>query len=126
MRRQLELSNEAAAVLGAPGDGVLRAIEEHARSSVFLRGNVLTLDGDDAAVDHAAEVVREVSELIGGYLPAGLSDAELRTIVERAVADAGAQSPRDMGKVMKTVLPVVDGRADGGRVSREVKAVLGG
>ncbi len=66
------------------------------------------------------------AELIGGYLPAELSDAELRTIVERAVADAGAQSPRDMGKVMKTVLPAVDGRADGGRVSREVKAVLGG
>jgi phosphate starvation-inducible PhoH-like protein len=66
MRRQLELSNSAAAVLGAPGDGVLRAIEEHARCSVFLRGNVLTLDGGDAAVEQAAEVVREVSELIEG------------------------------------------------------------
>ncbi len=66
------------------------------------------------------------AELIGGYLPAELSDAELRALVERAVADAGAASARDMGKVMKTVLPVVDGRADGGRVSREVKAVLGG
>ncbi len=66
MRRRLELSNQAAAVLGAPGDGVLRAIEEHARCSVFLRGNVLTLDGGDAAVEQAAEVVREVSELIEG------------------------------------------------------------
>ena len=64
------------------------------------------------------------AELIGGYLPAELSDDELRALVERAVAQAGATSPRDMGAVMKTVMPAVDGRADGRRVSAQVQAVL--
>ena len=66
------------------------------------------------------------AELIAGYLPAELSDEELRTLVERAVADAGASSPRDVGVVMKAVMPAVDGRADGRRVSSQVKAVLAG
>jgi hypothetical protein len=66
----------------------------------------------------------EEADLIGAYLPAELSDEELRTIVEQAVADAGATSPRDMGMVMKLVMPAVDGRADGKRVSAQVKEVL--
>ena len=66
----------------------------------------------------------EEADLIGAYLPAELSDEELRTIVEQAVTDAGATSPRDMGMVMKLVMPAVDGRADGKRVSAQVKEVL--
>jgi len=66
------------------------------------------------------------AELIGAYLPAEMTDEELRTIVERAVADAGATSPRDMGNVMKLVMPAVGGRADGRRVSARVKEVLAG
>lgn len=64
------------------------------------------------------------AELIGGYLPAELGDEQLRAIVVQAVADAGATSPRDMGNVMKLVMPAVDGRADGKRVSAQVKEVL--
>ena len=64
------------------------------------------------------------AELIGGYLPAELGDEELRAIVVQAVADAGATSPRDMGNVMKLVMPAVGGRADGKRVSAQVKEVL--
>ena len=65
-------------------------------------------------------------ELIGAYLPAELSDAELQAIVERAVIESGAQSPKDMGQAMKSVMAVVDGRADGKRVSGLVRAALGG
>ncbi len=79
----------------------------------------------DAGRDELAAGEETEAELIAGYLPAELGDDELRAIVERAVADAGAASPRDMGKVMKAVMPAVDGRADGGRVSRQVRAVLG-
>ena len=68
----------------------------------------------------------EEADLIGAYLPAELGDEELRTIVEKAVADAGATSPRDMGMVMKLVMPAVDGRADGKRVSAQVKEALTG
>jgi uncharacterized protein len=65
-------------------------------------------------------------ELIGAYLPAELSDGELRAVVEQALADSGARSPKDMGVAMKSVMAAVDGRADGKRVSGLVKAVLGG
>jgi uncharacterized protein YqeY len=66
------------------------------------------------------------AKLIGGYLPAELSDAELRDIVERAVRESGAESVRDMGRAMGTAMAAVDGRADGARVSGLVKAALGG
>lgn len=66
------------------------------------------------------------AELIGSYLPAELSDEELREVVERAVRESGAQSPRDMGRAMGSAMAAVDGRADGGRVSGLVKAALGG
>ena len=64
------------------------------------------------------------AELIGGYLPAELSDDELRGLVDQAVADTGAASPQDMGMVMKAVMPAVAGRADGRRVSAQVKEAL--
>jgi hypothetical protein len=72
----------------------------------------------------AAEDVEK--ELIATYLPAELSDEELRAIVETALADSGAQSPKDMGVAMKSAMAVVAGRADGKRVSGLVKAALDG
>lgn len=64
------------------------------------------------------------AEVIAGYLPAEMDDDELRAIVEAAVAEAGASSPKDMGQVMKAAMPKVAGRADGKRVSAIVKEVL--
>jgi uncharacterized protein YqeY len=66
------------------------------------------------------------AELIGGYLPAELSDQELAAIVEQAVRDSGAASARDMGSAMKQAMALVDGRADGKRVSGLVRAALPG
>ncbi len=66
------------------------------------------------------------AELIGAYLPAELSDVELQSIVQQAVASSGARSPKDMGSAMKSAMAAVDGRADGKRVSGLVKAALGG
>ena len=63
-------------------------------------------------------------ELIGGYLPAELSDEELRAIVAQARADSGAESAKDMGAAMKQAMAAVDGRADGKRVSGLVRAAL--
>ncbi len=62
--------------------------------------------------------------LIGGYLPAELSDDDLRAIVTKVVADSGAASPKDMGRVMGQVMGAVDGRADGRRVSALVQEAL--
>jgi uncharacterized protein YqeY len=66
------------------------------------------------------------AKLIGGYLPAELSDDELAEIVQRAVRESGAESAKDMGRAMGSAMAAVDGRADGGRVSGLVKAALGG
>jgi uncharacterized protein len=66
------------------------------------------------------------AELIAGYLPAELPEAQLREIVERAVRDSGAESVGDMGRAMGLAMAAVDGRADGKRVSVLVRAALGG
>lgn len=73
----------------------------------------------------AAEAETELA-VVKAYLPAELSDEELAAIIDAAVAGSGASGPRDMGQVMKLVLPQVTGRADGGRVSAMVKARLVG
>lgn len=65
------------------------------------------------------------AEVIATYLPAEMGDDELRRIVEAAVAESGAQSPKDMGQVMKAAMPKVGGLADGKRVSAMAKEVLG-
>lgn len=66
------------------------------------------------------------AELIAGYLPAQLDDAELAELVDAAIAETGAGSPREMGAVMKVLVPRVAGRADGKRVSAAVKERLAG
>jgi phosphate starvation-inducible PhoH-like protein len=63
-RRQLELSNEVAAELAGAQDSILRTLEEHLDAQVFLRGNVVTLDGDAEAVHQAATVIRELSAMV--------------------------------------------------------------
>ncbi len=65
MRRQLELENSVAAELAGSRDAVLKSLEGHLDCAVFLRGNVLTLEGEPEAVEAAASVVHELSELIG-------------------------------------------------------------
>jgi uncharacterized protein YqeY len=57
----------------------------------------------DAGRDDLASAEEAEAELIGGYLPAELGDDELRTLVEQAVADTGAESPRDMGRVKEAL-----------------------
>ena len=64
------------------------------------------------------------AELIDAYLPEQLSDEELHAIVGDAVAESGATSPKQMGQVMSLVMPRVQGRADGKRVSALVKEKL--
>ncbi len=64
------------------------------------------------------------AELIAAYLPAELSDEELKAIVRDAVAETGASSPKEMGQVMKAAMARTGGRADGKRVSAHVREAL--
>ena len=102
-------------------------------------------DGDEVAVLQrerkkrleAAEAYRDAgraeqadaegleAELIEGYLPQQLSDEELGELVAAAVEETGATERRQMGDVMKALMPKVGGRADGKRVSAAVREKLG-
>jgi len=62
--------------------------------------------------------------VIQGYMPAQLGDAEIDAIIVKAIADSGATTAKDMGKVIGLVRPQVAGRADMGKISESVKAKL--
>jgi uncharacterized protein YqeY len=80
----------------------------------------------DAGRADKAEQESKEGEVILKYLPAQLSEDEVKKIVADAVAEAGATTPQQMGAVMKIVQPKVAGKADGAMVSSLVKAALGG
>jgi phosphate starvation-inducible PhoH-like protein len=96
VRRQIELENPVAAELAGSKDAVLRALEGHLDCDVFLRGNVLTLDGDPEAVEAAAAVVNELSALIvqGHEIAPGTIEAVKRALDEH-------ESP---GKILEDVV----------------------
>jgi uncharacterized protein YqeY len=71
-----------------------------------------------------ADRERAEGGVIDEYLPAQLSDDELRELVSTAIAEAGASGPQAMGSVMKIATPLVAGRAEGGRIAGEVKRQL--
>jgi uncharacterized protein YqeY len=74
---------------------------------------------DESAAGEEYEVA-----LIEGYLPADISDDELEGLVADAIAETGATSQREMGKVMSAVMSKAGGRADGKRVSELVRGRL--
>ena len=97
---------------------ILEKMLKQRRESVtqFAQGN-----RPDLVAKEEAEI-----KVIQGYLPAQLSEAELDALVAEAVAQSGAASVKDMGKVMGLVKPKVAGKADMGAVSAKIKAKLGG
>ena len=73
--------------------------------------------------DLLAALEQEIAILME-YLPEQMTEAEVRSLVTQAVADAQASSPKDMGKVMALLIPKVKGRADGKLVNSLVKELL--
>jgi uncharacterized protein YqeY len=86
----------------------------HESAAAFREGGRPELAAAEEAEAHVIEA----------YLPAELSDDELRAIVASAVAETGASSPKDMGQVMKAAMARVQGRADGKRVSALAQEAL--
>jgi uncharacterized protein len=80
----------------------------------------------EAGREELARGEESEAELIGGYLPAELSEQELEAIVEQAVRESGATSVKEIGAAMRQAMAAVDGRADGKRVSGLVRAALQG
>ena len=79
----------------------------------------------DAGRADRAHRERAEGEVIAGYLPAQLTDAELAELVAAVIAETGASGPSAMGQVMKRVTPQTAGRAEGSRVAAEVRRQLG-
>ncbi len=71
-------------------------------------------------------VEKEEAELkiLQDFMPAQMSDEEVETLIQKAIADVGAASVKDMGKVMKVLMPQITGRADEKAAGEKVKALL--
>lgn len=97
--------------------------------AVLQRERKKRLEAAEAFADggrpEQAAAERTEAELIEAYLPEQLSDAELEALVADAVEETGADSMQEMGQVMGVVMPKVQGRADGKRVSAAVRERLG-
>lgn len=80
----------------------------------FRKGNRMDL----------VETLEQEVAILMGYLPQQLEEAEVRALVEQAIAETQATSPKDMGKVMAALMPKVKGRADGKLVNTIVRDLL--
>ncbi len=78
----------------------------------------------DGGRPELADTEESEAELIAGYLPPELDDAQLDAIIAAAIDETGASSPRDMGQVMKVVMAKSGGAADGKRASGRVREAL--
>ncbi|MCW8963545.1 MAG: GatB/YqeY domain-containing protein [Gammaproteobacteria bacterium] len=96
---------------------VLMKMVKQRRESIeqFTKGNRSDL----------AEVEEAELEIIKAYMPEPLTDTEIDTLIEKAIADSGAETIKDMGKVMGILKPQLQGRAEMGPVSGKIKAKLG-
>lgn len=71
-----------------------------------------------------AEKELKEAEIYKGYLPAQMSEEEIRKVVAETIPEVGATGPSDMGRVMAAMMPKVKGKADGALVNKLVKEVL--
>jgi uncharacterized protein YqeY len=125
--------------------GTLRLLLSELRNKEIEKGRALT---DDEALSLVAAAVKQRQESVAhfgaggrqdlvarenaeievlrGYLPEALTGAQLVELIDQAVAETGAGSPKEMGRVMAWLMPRVRGRAEGAEVSRLVRERLGG
>ena len=105
-----------------------RALEDNEIVNILRSGvkkrhesiEMFTKGGRQDLVDKESAEIK----VLEGFLPAGLSAAELEALVAAAIAETGAASMKDIGKVMKAVLPRVAGRADGSEINKLIRAKL--
>lgn len=79
---------------------------------------------EKAGREDLSDKVKIEIAIVENYLPAQLTDEEIRQIVAQAIADTGATSAKEFGKVMGAVMPKVKGKADGNQVNAIVKELL--
>jgi len=107
-----------APVTEAEGFAVLQTLVKQRQEAA---GQYRSGNREDLAKKEEAEI-----EILRRFLPQALSDGELQAIIKETIAEIGATDIKQMGLVIKAVMPQIAGRADGARVSAAVKAALGG
>ncbi|GAB4569877.1 MAG: GatB/YqeY domain-containing protein [Anaerolineae bacterium] len=73
-----------------------------------------------------AEAEQQELNILEAYLPKQMTESEIAELVKEVIAEVGASSPKDMGNVMRVLMPRVKGQADGGLVNRIVREQLSG
>ena len=123
LRLALSAIKNAEVSKGGPLDdaAVLAILQKEVKSRRETAAEAGTAGRDDLVADAEAEIV-----ILEAFLPQPLDESALRDIVEKAVRESGAESVREMGSVMKIVMPHVQGRADGKQVSSLVREYLQG
>lgn len=115
--KDFEVNNRDKALTDADAIGILR-------KSVKSRRDAITQFESGGRPDLVAKETAEIA-VIESFLPAAISDAELLAAVDAAIAETGANSPQQVGLVMKAALAKVAGRADGSAVNKLVRERLG-
>jgi uncharacterized protein YqeY len=113
-----EVSGKEARVLSE--DEIITVLSREAKKRREAAEEFAKANRPDKAAEEKAE-----GEVIAKYLPAQLSEEDIKKMIAAAVASTGATGPGDMGKVMGAIKPQIAGKADGALVSSLVKAALG-
>ena len=114
-----EVSGKEARVL--TDDEIITVLSREAKKRREAAEDFAKAGRTDKAADEKAE-----GEVIAKYLPAQLSEDDIKALIAAAVASTGAAGPADMGKVMGAIKPLIAGKADGSLVSSLVKSTLAG
>ncbi len=102
-------------------DAVVKVLQSYRKKVRDSLAGARESGRDELVAQAEAELV-----VVESYLPAELDDAALEALVREVIAETGAESMKDMGRVMKAVLAKAAGRVDGSRVSPVVKTLLAG
>ena len=112
-----EVSGKEARVL--TDDEIITVLSREAKKRREAAEEFAKAGRTDKAADEKAE-----GDVIARYLPAQLSEDDIKKLIAAAIASTGAAGPADMGKVMGAIKPQIAGKADGAVVSSLVKAAL--
>ncbi len=113
--KEIELGKE----LG--DDGILDVISKAVKQRRDSAKQYRDAGREDLANNEEAEI-----KVLTEYLPSQMTEDEIKKVVDGTITEAGAESMKDMGKVMKLLMPKVQGKADGAVVNKIVKATLSG
>ncbi len=117
--RAAVLQTEKDSLAEVDEEGVMALIAKEVKKREEVLGDLKDSDRTDVIERTKAEIA-----ILSRYLPEQMNEAQVEEVVRKAIADTGASSARDMGMVMKAVIPEIRGRADNKLVNQVVRRLL--